>query len=145
MVQCMDVTGYPTGASISKVLKSWQNYKRNSVYGTVNKHPLGNQLKSSSLTLLFMFLGWLLITLQGIFIWGMAVPYGVVAVLQSVIFFTFNVGQRYSAFWGRMADLCETTLPCLKSVEDEEEESAATSTVAAPSPVLRHDVTVSIA
>ena len=54
----------------------------------------------------------------------MAVPYGVVSVLQAISFFSFNVGEKYTPLSDKLGDVCQRTFPCLKSNNQDEDEDS---------------------
>ena len=69
MVKCMEITGLPREATISTVLRAWQNYRAN--YNKNHKsHPLTGKLKSAWLKLFLMAVSWGFVTLQQRLIWG---------------------------------------------------------------------------
>ena len=140
MVKCMEITGLPREATISTVLRAWQNYRAN--YNKNHKsHPLTGKLKSAWLKLFLMAVSWGFVTLQQRLIWGkhiellwpdilykprtfssislpgLAIPYGFAVLMQAMVFFSLNVGYKYQALWEWLAGSCEKLFPFLKTDE----------------------------
>ena len=143
----MEITGLPREATISTVLRAWQNYRAN--YNKNHKsHPLTGKLKSAWLKLFLMAVSWGFVTLQQRLIWGkfdifywsilsfyglasnispepfhlhlfsgLAIPYGFAVLMQAMVFFSLNVGYKYQALWEWLADSCEKLFPFLKTDE----------------------------
>jgi len=130
LTQCMRFMRKNEKRNAQAVLKTWKDLKRNSVYGTMTgdlDNPIAIEMKSSSLILLVIFFSFLFNTLQGLFVSGLAIPFGVVSVIQAIILFSMNVGQKYTAIWTLLGDACEKYFPCLRP-EDADKSSCSEST-----------------
>lgn len=64
----------------------WEQKRRNSSNGRQKSIKCEYDLKSSLLTLFVICVTWSLGTLQAIFLWGMAIPFGTMYFLQGLIY-----------------------------------------------------------